>query len=90
MTTTALRATPGVFRWHPYGCSREPTTLVEFVLEGAPEGTRSTITDPASIATHTSARPGVVASVLTIKHNVAARYSAGTTGYLWVPKTRGD
>jgi hypothetical protein len=26
------------------------------------------------------ATPGVVASVLTIKHNVAARYSAGTTG----------
>ena len=45
MTTTALRATPGVFRWHSYGYSREPTTLVEFVLEGAPEGTRLTITE---------------------------------------------
>jgi uncharacterized protein YndB with AHSA1/START domain len=39
------------FRWHPYGIdpntdySREPMTLIEFVLEEVPEGTRLTITE---------------------------------------------
>ena len=39
------------FRWHPYAIepdtdySREPTTLVEFVLEEAPGGTLLTITE---------------------------------------------
>ena len=39
------------FRWHPYevdlskDASAEPTTLVEFTLEDAPEGTRLTVTE---------------------------------------------
>ena len=39
------------FRWHPYAIdpgkdySAEPTTLVEFVLEDLPEGTRLTVTE---------------------------------------------
>jgi len=39
------------FRWHPYGIepgvdySHEPTTLVEFRLEEAPEGVRLTVTE---------------------------------------------
>lgn len=39
------------WRWHPYAIdpaidyAREPTTLVEFRLEDAPEGTRLTVTE---------------------------------------------
>ena len=39
------------YRWHPYAVdaavdySHEPTTLVEFVLEDVPEGTRLTIVE---------------------------------------------
>ena len=38
------------FRWHPYevdpsDASHEPTTLVEFRLDDAPEGTRLTVTE---------------------------------------------
>jgi hypothetical protein len=39
------------FRWHPYAVdsnvdySQEPTTLVEFRLEEAPEGTRLTVVE---------------------------------------------
>jgi uncharacterized protein YndB with AHSA1/START domain len=39
------------FRWHPFAIdpkvdySKEPTTLIEFVLEGEEEGTRLTITE---------------------------------------------
>lgn len=39
------------FRWHPYAVdpdvdySNEPTTLVEFILEDIPEGTRLTIVE---------------------------------------------